>query len=264
MTLTSYQGPPVPKSGRISEDQLHQLGFAVVGDQAVPVTDAAPDDTWDLDRLAGYAAGQIVESVLCAHKSAVALFRAGGALALARERCKTQGHGAWAAWKRKHGLKDTTVNDAIRLHENAGTEAALAGLGITEAKERFVYRAKKVTGDPKGRNRVGPAGRAVGAAPPDHPPAGGVKAAPAGDDKDDSGASGTPEEGAVTDDPDSDDSLAGVLERLAQRVNEIAQDESGTVDWSVEDFERVENAVIALDRAAADLLRWLNGEKGNV
>lgn len=252
------------KSGHFSEDQLHQLGFAVVGDQAVPVRDGIPDDTWDLDRLAGYAAGQIGESVLCAHKSAVAPFRAGGALALARARCKADGHGVWSGWKRKHGLKDTTVNDAIRLNENAGTEEALAGLGITEAKEKYVYPPDEERSEESRRDRVRTAGRgrrSERSAPPPPPP-GVTTAAPAGDDEGDD-ASDTPNEVADPDSPDADGTLAGELEGIAQRVNEIAQDESGKVDWSVESFERVENAVMALDQAAADLLRWLNGEKSN-
>lgn len=255
------------KSGHFSEGQLHQLGFAVVGDQAVPVRDAAPDDTWDLDRLAGYAAGQIAESVLSAHKSAVALFRAGGALAFARVRCKREGHGAWATWKRKHGLKDTTVNDAIRLHENAGTEAALAGLGITEAKEQFVYPAKSENSDTPPPKGVRPAKRAARSEPKAPATAESETQEPREDDDDDgdggSTEPGAPDQGGTPETPATSGTLAEELEGIAQRVNEIAQDESGKVDWSVESFERVENAVMALDQAAADLLRWLNGEMTN-
>lgn len=131
----------MPKSASFSEEQLQQFGIAVVGDEAVPVKNGTPDDTWSLNQLAVYASGQITESVLQSHKSAIALFRAGRALAFARTRCKAQGHGVWADWKRRHGLADTTANDAIRLYEGAGTEEALTGMGITEAKQQFVYPA---------------------------------------------------------------------------------------------------------------------------
>ncbi len=249
------------KSGRFSENQLHQLGYAVVGDQAVHVGDGVPDDTWDLDRLAGYAAGQIAESVLCAHKSAVALFRAGGALALARARCKSERRGAWTKWKRKHGLKGTSVNDAIRLHENTGSEEALAGLGITKAKKKYVYPAKSEGGDTRPRNGVGRARRAARSGP---------KAPATSDSKtqESSGSGGgvrtepgAPSQGETPETPAASMTLGDELEGIAQRVNEIAQDEAGKVDWSVESFERVENAVMALNQAAADLLRWLNEEK---
>jgi len=113
-------------SARISEDKLHQLGFTVVGNEAVPLDESLPDSTWELDRLALFAKGELANSVqteqaalLQAHKSAVHLFRAGCALAFAREKCKAEGHGTWANWKREHDLADTSVNDAIRLYENA-------------------------------------------------------------------------------------------------------------------------------------------------
>ncbi len=73
------------------------------------------------------------------HQSAVTLFRAGAALSVLRTKLKESGHGQWAWHLKTYGLKRTTVNDAIRLFENAKTEEALADMGITEAKKRFVY-----------------------------------------------------------------------------------------------------------------------------
>lgn len=135
-------------SARFTQEDLHRLGLAVVGDEAVRITSDTPDSSWALDQLAGYAKAQLdisstaeAESVLHAHKSAVALYWAGCALFFAREQCKAEGHGQWADFKRQHGLADTTVNDAIRLYENAKTPEALNGISITEAKVRFVYPA---------------------------------------------------------------------------------------------------------------------------
>jgi hypothetical protein len=210
----------------------------VVGYQP-PITHSdLPGQNWTLDDLAAYAKGQIAESALQAHKSAVALFRAGCALFHIRNRCMADGHGRWTGWLRDHGLGRTTVNDAIRLFENAERPDALAGLGITEAKRKFVYPKKAEAGETNGRedsqtsategvNRPEPgaarSGRGRGRAASQRGP-----------------ASGEP--------------LEEELDDIAQRVTEIAQDDFG----KVRDVKRVENAVLALDRAAGELLRWLN------
>ena len=137
------------KSARLSEEELHTLGYTVVGSEAVPLGDATPDSTWDEDRLALYFKGELANSeqadeqaILQAQKSAVHLFRAGHALFLARDLCKHKGHGMWTSFKHQHDMKDTTANDAIRLYVNAKTEDALLGLGITEAKVKYVYPFK--------------------------------------------------------------------------------------------------------------------------
>lgn len=142
-------------SARISEEALHQFGYTVVGNEAVRLDESLPDSSWELDRLALFAKGELANSVqteqaaiLQSHKSAVHLFRAGCALAFARDKCKAEGHGTWAKWKREHDLADTSVNDAIRLYESAQTEDALTGLGITQAKEKYVYPAKKQADQP--------------------------------------------------------------------------------------------------------------------
>ncbi|HEX4144544.1 MAG TPA: hypothetical protein VHY91_13640 [Pirellulales bacterium] len=131
---------------RLTEKDLNGLGLTVLGDQAVRSEDAIPDTSWALSQLLTYAKERIAssksadkESILQAKKSAVELFRAGAALSLARAKCNELGKGEWSRWKREHDFADTTVNDAIRLYTNAKTEDALKGLGITEAKEKFVY-----------------------------------------------------------------------------------------------------------------------------
>lgn len=243
------------RSTTFTEEQLNRLGIAVVGDKAAPVPSNTPDDTWNLDQLAAYATGQIAESILQSHKSAVALFRAGCALAHARTRCKERGHGDWTNWKRQHRLADTTVNDAIRLYEGARSEAALNGMGITEAKERFVYPVKNggATTEDKSvrpsrrtaiRRRVG-----VGAARTAVNENGG---------SDDDGDTPAAADAASNLEPKS---LPVELEEIAQRVNEIVQDDSGKIDWSVESYDHFKNAALALGNAAARLLRWLAEEK---
>jgi hypothetical protein len=123
-------------------DDVNDDGEAIENIESSSSQDSTPDSTWTLPRLADFAKSQFCESILQAHKSAVALFRAGCALSLARSELKNV-HGEWKTWKRAHCLRDTTVNDAIRLYENAKTEEALAGLGITEAKKKFVYPSPK-------------------------------------------------------------------------------------------------------------------------
>ena len=88
------------KPARFTEEQLHQLGLTVVGNEAVPLGDARPDPSWDEERLALYAKGELANSeeaerqaILQARKSAVHLFRAGHALALARAKCKGEKYG---------------------------------------------------------------------------------------------------------------------------------------------------------------------------
>jgi hypothetical protein len=260
------------KPARFTEEDLHKAGYTVVGNEAVPLGDARPDPSWDEDRLALYAKGELANSqdaeeqaILQARKSAVHLFRAGHALALAREKCKGERHGGWKEFKDRHGLKDTTANDAIRLYENAKTEAALVGLGITEAKEKYVYPAKtngskdaspspparQRATNPGGQDRSG--GRSNGQArlgdsEADTP---GLASAP-DEDHEQVPADATEEEGQA---------LVGELEEIAQRLSEIAQDEIGKVAWSAAEWGRAKNAVLAVQRAVVVVKRRLNNEQ---
>ncbi len=113
------------------------------------LNDETPNTAWDVERLTSFAKQKLDQSsiannqaILHAHKSAVDLFRAGCALFFLRSKCKQEAKGEWTKWLQSHGLAATTVNDAIRLYENAKTEDALASLGITEAKAKFVYPTK--------------------------------------------------------------------------------------------------------------------------
>ena len=127
---------------------------SVIG-ESIP-TDSTPEPSWELSRLEAYAKSQLAISgqaeqaaLLQSHRSAVALFHAGWALSLIRDERKMSGHGAWSRWKTDNCLKDTTVNDAIRLFNGAKTEVALIGLGITEAKDKFVYPKKEADSEEK-------------------------------------------------------------------------------------------------------------------
>lgn len=111
--------------------------------------DECPGESWDMSRLEAYAKRRLSSSsqaegqaLLQAEKAAIDLYWAGCALKLIRDQKKAQRHGAWTEWKRDCGHPDTTVNDAIRLYENAKTPDALVGMGITKAKKQFVYPAK--------------------------------------------------------------------------------------------------------------------------
>jgi hypothetical protein len=105
-----------------------------------------------IDRRLASAVEAERRSILQSHKSAVALFWAGAALHEARSRCKAEGRGGWKTFKDKHGLAHSTVNDAILLFENAKSPVALARMGITEAKEKFLNRTPKQGEQPNQRS----------------------------------------------------------------------------------------------------------------
>jgi hypothetical protein len=227
----------------ITEADIHQLGYRLVGNEAVPQRDARPDPSWDLPALVVYAKGELAnaqhaetESILQAHKSAVHLFWAGCALWFARDKCKIQGRGRWTAFKAQHGLADTTANDAIRLYEHAKTEEALIGLGITEAKKRYVYPEPDEDEETHGEQPQTHARQAHNES-----------------------------KGQVTKTNRTTSSmprgtLADELEDIAQRLHEIAQNEMGKVDWSVEDFGSVHKAALALEKTVARILKRISDE----
>ena len=107
-----------------------------------PVADPIPSAEWPTDRLATYARNQIGESGaieaslgLMARRSTVAFFRAGQALAIARDRLKASN--GWEQWLKNHHIPKTTAFEAIKLAENAKDESAVATLALTEAKRRY-------------------------------------------------------------------------------------------------------------------------------
>jgi hypothetical protein len=262
-------------SARLAEPRLHRLRFAVVDGQAVPLTDFQPADEMTLDQLATYIKGELENSdiagkqaILQAHKSAVHLFRAGRALHAARQQCQEQGHGVWKEWKEQHNLAHTTVNDAIRLFENAKIEDALIGLGITEAKKRYVYTDKQEgaghgkkskaawQANLKQKKNMNSIAKTQPAQADDfnvYEPDGqdqGEQTDKEGDDDSSSSADG-----------EAPTTLASEIKQMAQRLSEIAQDEGGKVDWSGESIDDVEIAVRAVEKYAGDLLRWLGNQK---
>ena len=120
-----------------------------MSDDAATNEDGDPNECWDLSRLESYAKRRLASSgeaerqaILQSEKAAVEHYWAGCALRIIRDQKKAERHGAWTEWKRGCGHPDTTVNDAIRLYENAKTPEALVGMGITKAKKQFVYPAK--------------------------------------------------------------------------------------------------------------------------
>jgi hypothetical protein len=204
-----------------------------------------------LDELAAFVDGQLGKSheaqqrsFLQAHKSAVHLFWAGCALYKARELCDAKGHGEWNKFKAEHSLADTTANDAIRLFKNAKTPDALVGMGITEAKTKFVYPAKDER-DENSNPKAGPKAKGSKAATGGLPKStsrkkpSGIRAGENTDDLDD----------AAVDQPtviDPAESVAATLEEIAQQLNEIAQDQLGKVDLQKHVSTRLLKALIAV------------------
>ena len=279
------------KSARFTEESLQKAGTPVVGNETVSLGDVRPDLSWTLERLAVYAKDEVSNSdhaeqqaILQANKSAIHLFRAGHALALARDKCKGEQHGEWTKFKKKHRLAGTTANDAIRLYENAKTEDALAGLGITEAKTKFGIakpkKSKKGASGPPGPQPPASnpgAGAVPNEAAPDpghHDKMGGVPKDQPGpvegqNDKGNTSAAtnGSTDNGekqvhvdetAPTD--KASQSLADELERIAQRLSEINQDDFGKATWTKADIRKARNAVAAMNKNALGINRRLNNE----
>jgi hypothetical protein len=267
------EGPQTP--GRIPDDQ-----------NAIPPVDDRPDPSWSLDRLASFAKDEVTcsfhaeqEAILQAHKSAVHLFRAGHALALARAKCKGEQHGNWKKFKKKHTIADTTANDAIRLFENAKTEDALVGLGITEAKVKFgVTRPRngKTPPPPKSPPNAGAGpgadsqpGNAEGEIDNNNAETAVTKesgrSGPSGSDgagtseKADNG--GAPGDGETDSADDQAETLANELEVIAQRLSEINQDTFGKIHWTKASIRKARNAAAAMPKSAKDIHRRLRNEE---
>lgn len=232
---------------------------------------APPDfSAMDLDGLAAFIDGRLASSyeaerrsLLQANKSAVHLFWAGAALYEARAKCEKEGRGEWTAYKKEHGFKDTTTNDAIRLFENAKTPAALAGLGVTEAKEKFVYPAKKGS-DQKSTDLKPNSPKTKGGSRPGKLPPASEGPAPTK-----SAAVTQAEDAELEKDDgnlnviDSTVTLAETLEVIAQDLNDIVQDDMGKVDWNGAAATRLENAIAAVESAAAKLTRRMNNDRSD-
>jgi len=274
------------KSARFTEEDLHKAGYTVVGKQAVPVEDARPDASWTLDRLLIYAKGEMANSdnaeqqaILQSRKSAVHLFRAGHALALVRERCKAEKHGDCGKFKENHGLAGTTANDAIRLYENAKTEDALIGLGITEAKEKFgIAKPKKTKTGASRQPRPQPSGTRPGTdaatthdehsdADQDNEDAetpigpGDVQNYDGNTPDNPTGPSGEGEQheaGGPSD--EATHALADELQAISQRLSEINQDDFGKTTWTKADIRKARTAIAAMNKYTDSIRRKLNNE----
>lgn len=229
---------------------------------AAPADDEEKDGldiaTMSLEELAAFVDQQLGssheaqrKSFLQAHKSAVHLFWAGFALSKAKELCDSKGHGEWNKFKTEHSLADTTANDAIRLFKNAKTPDALVGMGITEAKVKFVYPAKAEQGD-EGNSTEGPKTKGSKAA------TGGLPKAPsrkkssrtsAGENTDDQ--DGAAEDRTTLIDPA--ESVAATLEEIAQQLNEIAQDQLGKVDLQKHVSTRLQTALKAVAQGVVNI-----------
>lgn len=218
----------------------------------------APDVTWDEEQLTEYAKSKLVaskeserQSLLQAEKAAVELFWAGSALSAIREKKKEEKHGAWNAWKKRHRLASTTVNDAIRLFEGAQAPEALLGLGITAAKEKFVYPVKTAAEQEEVQESV------ERQTPP-------KKSASRRFNPAENAQSNSDQESTV--DPEGSDSEvdsvavtevapAAELEEIAQRLNEIT--EAGEA-WTEEDRNLLLTAAQTVEAAVIELFIRIN------
>lgn len=220
--------------------------------------DASDISGMSLDELAAFVDQQLGssheaqrKSFLQAHKSAVHLFWAGCALSKAKELCDSKGHGEWKKFKTEHSLADSTANDAIRLFKNAKTPCSLVGMGITEAKVKFVYPAKAEQGE-GGNSTERPKTKGSKAATNRLPKAPSRKKSSrtsAGENTDD-------QEGAAEDRTtpiDPAESVAATLEEIAQQLNEIAQDQLGKVDLQKHVSTRLLTALKAVAQGVVNI-----------
>jgi hypothetical protein len=97
-----------------------------------------------LEQLAEAAARDIGESnnlqreaLALSRRSAVSLYKAGMYLFAARKRLKGKGKRAWTKWQKANHIPVTTAWQAIRLYEEAGSEADLIGLTRSQALSKF-------------------------------------------------------------------------------------------------------------------------------
>jgi len=135
---------------QMSVGDLRALGLQIDPDnptQAIPAgpqAESFPDETWDLERLATYAETGLSEasrlqkeSIQLGCRSTVQIFRSGHALAIARQKVKSERWGEWGRWLAEHNIKRTTAWEAITLYDRAGSEEAIANLTPSQAKKRY-------------------------------------------------------------------------------------------------------------------------------
>src|SRR5262245_45284198 len=118
---------------RFTQQDLTKAGLTVVGTEVVKLD--KPDESWDITALLAYAKGEMAEALSLAKRTTIHYYRAGHALALVPDKLKQTR--TWCRWQDDNGLSRTTVHDAIRIYERAGSEAACANLPIMDAFQKF-------------------------------------------------------------------------------------------------------------------------------
>ncbi len=131
---------------KFTEKDLQRCGLQVDPQdptQIVPIEpEAMPDETWDLHRLAVYAATGISEAgqlragaLQMARKSTVQIYRAGRALHFAR--LKKKADRGWVQWLKDNNIPRTTAWEALELFMSASSEEDIADLTRTQAKKKY-------------------------------------------------------------------------------------------------------------------------------
>ena len=132
--------------------ELNKLGLMSDPDnptKAVPLAakpDEIPDESWSLDELAVYISGEFGQATVLSRKSAVAVFRAGRALCIARKKVKELGI-KWTVWLAEQNIPRTNDFEARGLFTGAKAEKALHGLTLTDAKKKFCSSEKAADWD---------------------------------------------------------------------------------------------------------------------
>jgi stage V sporulation protein SpoVS len=237
------------------------------------VDKASPDiATMSLDELAVFVTGELgslkqaeERALLQSQKSAVHLYWAGCALSKAKELCEVKGIEEWKQFKTEHSLPDTTVNEAIRLFKNAKTPEALTGMGITEAKNKFVFHERKPISPKSTASKPLAQGKAKPidgksdktTAPIDevgHSDAGELtEPADEIEYSDVSDPTDPVDEVEHSEASDPTEAVVGALNDVAQQLNEIAQDQLGKADLQNLATARVNQALKAVSQAVTKI-----------
>lgn len=99
----------------------------------------SPSSDWSLEDLAAYVQARQNGLAALAKKSTVEVFKAGHALSIVK--AKVPGY---MNWLKENQIKVTTAWEAVTLFEKAGSEEAIKGLTLTQAKKHFgVIRPRK-------------------------------------------------------------------------------------------------------------------------
>jgi hypothetical protein len=133
------------------QDSASQADGEAFPSKSEEIGDLAALEGLSLEQLAEAAARDIGESnnlqreaLALSRRSAVSLYKAGMYLFVARKRLKGKGKRAWTKWQRANHIPVTSAWQAIRLYEEAGSEADLIGLTRSHALSKFgITRPRK-------------------------------------------------------------------------------------------------------------------------